>query len=67
MVYFLKLHWDVYFRAKFEVSSVILTSFRQGVILPLPPPQNELPKKPKCPPTLRLIGKLFLHILEKKN
>ena len=29
-VCFLKLHMDVYLRAKFEVSSMILTSFRQG-------------------------------------
>ena len=35
----------VYLRAKFDVSSIILTSFRQGVILALPP-QNELLKKP---------------------
>ena len=27
---------DLYLRAKFEVSSLILTSFRQGVILPHP-------------------------------
>ena len=32
----------VYLRAKFEVSSIILTSFRQGVILPpSPQPQNK--------------------------
>ena len=36
---------DVYLRAKFEVSRIILTSFRQGVILPAPP-QNELLKSP---------------------
>ena len=35
----------VYLRAKFEVSSIILTGFRQGVILP-PPPQNESLKSP---------------------
>ena len=38
----------VYLRATFEVSSIILTSFRQGgggVILP-PPPQNEPLKSP---------------------
>ena len=35
--------------AKFEVSSMILTSFRQGgkgVIPPPPPPQNEPAKSP---------------------
>ena len=40
---------DVYLRAKFEVSSVILTGFRrggEGVILPSPPPQNEPLKSP---------------------
>ena len=39
---------DVYLRAKFQVSSIILTSFRRGVILPLPPPpsQNEPLKSP---------------------
>ena len=45
----------VYLRAKFEISSIILTSFRQGVILPPPPPlpQNEPLKKP---PRLGLMG-----------
>ena len=34
---------DVYFRTKSQVSSIILMSFRQGVILPTssPPPQKE--------------------------
>ena len=38
----------VYLRAKFVVSSIILTGFRQGVILPPPPhtPQNEPLKSP---------------------
>ena len=38
---------SVYLRAKFEVSSIILTSFRQGgVILPPPPPTSKLiPKR----------------------
>ena len=40
----------LYLRAKFQVSSIILTSFRQGVILPPspppPPPQNKPHKKP---------------------
>ena len=35
----------VYIRAKFEVSSMILTSFRQGVILS-PPTSKRTPKKP---------------------
>ena len=38
----------VYLRAKFKVSSIILTSFRQGegIILPLPPPTSKrTPKK----------------------
>ena len=38
----------VYLRVKFEVSSIILTGFRQGVISPPPPrlPQNEPLKSP---------------------
>ena len=40
----------VYLHAKCEVSSMILTSFREGgVVLPAsppPPPQKETPKKP---------------------
>ena len=36
----------MYFRAKFEVSSLILTSFRQGVALPRPAPQHEPLKNP---------------------
>ena len=40
----------LYLRTKLQVSSIILTSFRQGVIL-LPPPQNE---PLKSPPTLGL-------------
>ena len=31
----MKLHMCVYLRTKFQVSSIILTSFRQEVILPL--------------------------------
>ena len=34
----------MYLRTKFQVSSIILTSFRRGVIYP-PPSQNEPPKK----------------------
>ena len=39
---------SVYLCVKFEVSSIILTGFRQGVILPPPPstPQNEPLKSP---------------------
>ena len=47
----------VYVRTKFQVSNIILTSFRGRVILPTPPlPQNE---PLKTPPRLRLTGKLF--------
>ena len=35
----------VYFRTKFHVSSIILTNFRQGVILP-PNNAKRTPKKP---------------------
>ena len=40
---------SVYLRAKFQVSSITLTSFRRGgggVILPLTPTQNEPSKSP---------------------
>ena len=36
---------SVYLRAKFQVSSITLTSFRLGVILP-PPTSKRTPKKP---------------------
>ena len=37
----------VYLRAKFEVSSIILTGFRQGAIPPHPPATSKrTPKKP---------------------
>ena len=45
-VYFLKLDICVYLCTKFQVSSTILTTFRQGVILLLPPPQKEPLKTP---------------------
>ena len=44
-VYFLKLHMFVYLLTKFEVSGIILTSFRQRVILP-PSISKRTPKKP---------------------
>ena len=47
----------VYLYAKYEVSSIILTSFRQagGVILPLPPPPSPPQNEPlKIPPRLWL-------------
>ena len=54
----MKLHMSVYLHVKFEVSSIILASFRRGregggVILtpPPPPPQNE---PLKIPPRLEL-------------
>ena len=55
MVHFLKLRIGVYLRAKFQFSSIILTSFRQGVILPPPPPQNEPLKSPSRVGGLKLI------------
>ena len=42
----------VYLRAKFEVYSVILTGFKQGVVLPPSPPQD---KPLKSPPGLGLM------------
>ena len=49
MVYFLKLNMGVYLRAKFDVSSIILTSFRQGGggnFTLHPPTSKGTPKKP---------------------
>ena len=40
-VYFLKLNMCVYLLTKLQASSIILMSFRQGVILPPPLPQNK--------------------------
>ena len=42
----------VYLRAKFEVSSVILTSFRQGVTSHHPPPTSK--QTPKNPTQIRV-------------
>ena len=55
---------SVYLCVKFEVSSIILTGFRQGVILPPPPPlpQNE---PLKSPPRLGLTQQI--HSLHEKN
>ena len=55
----LKLHMCEYLRSKFEVSSIILTGFKQGVIVRLSPPQNE---SLKDPPRLWLI-----HLLHNSN
>ena len=43
----------VYFRTKFQVSSIILTSFRQEEVIPRPPPPPHTlpPKKPRNPKT----------------
>ena len=45
-VYFMKLHMGVHLRAKFEVSSIILTSFRQGGVILHPPTSKRTSKKP---------------------
>ena len=37
----MKLHMGVYVRVTFEFSSIMLTSFRQGVILTSPPPTSK--------------------------
>ena len=42
----------VYLRANFQVSSIILTSFRQGIVLP--PPSNRKTKPWKNPLRLGL-------------
>ena len=44
----------VYLHAKFEVSSIILTSFRQGVEVILPPPSPPQNEPLKSPPRLGL-------------
>ena len=44
-LYFLKLHMSLYVHTKFQVSSLILTRFRQGVNLPHPPTTKRNPKK----------------------
>ena len=46
----MKLRIGVYLRSKFEVSSIILTRFRQVVLLAPPPPNEPL----KSPPRLGL-------------
>ena len=53
----------VYLRAKFEVSSIILTSFRQGsnFTRPLPQPQTESLKSPSR------LGLILKNILNLKN
>ena len=56
----MKLHKCVYLRAKFEVSSIILMSFRQRVILPLPTSK----RTPKKPTQIRVNGK---HRKEKQS
>ena len=48
-IYFLKLHMCVYLRTKFQVSSLILKSFRRGSFIP-PPEKEHL----KIPPRLGL-------------
>ena len=45
-VYFLTLCMGVNLRAKFQVSSIFLTSFRQGDISLLPATSKRTPKKP---------------------
>ena len=45
-VYFLKLRMGVHLRANFQVSSIILTSFRQGGNFTPPLTAKQTPKKP---------------------
>ena len=52
----------VYLRSKFQVSSIILTSSRQGVILPLATPES---KTQNCLLRLRLtIAKSFISSID---
>ena len=71
-IHFLKLNMCVYLLAEFEVSSIIPTSFkkgrgeREGVILPLPPPQNELLKSlPRL--GLERIKSILIHEYQHKS
>ena len=62
---------DVYLRAKFEVSSLILTSFKQeggsNFITPLLPPQNEpLKNPPRYPDTQIPRVKIYVKKLTEK-
>ena len=52
----------VYLLTKFQVSIIILTSFRQGVISPLPPPPLKSKRTPKKPTQTRVNGQY-----EKRN
>ena len=56
---------DVYLRAKFEVSSVILTSFRQvgGGGGKLPPPLSTSKRTPKKPTEIRVKYQTETHLL----
>ena len=62
-VYFLRLRIGVYLHAKFKVSSIIPTSFRQegggiggGGILPLPSQNEPLKSPPRLGLRLRIFG-----------
>ena len=57
------LHMGVYLRAKFNVSSIILTSFRQGIDFYCPTSKRTL----KNPPKLELNGfglKIFRNLMK---
>ena len=56
-MYFIKLHICINFYIKFQVSSIILSRFRQGVILPTPSPKQT----PKKPTLIRVNSLNFFH------
>ena len=62
---FLKLHMCVYLRTKFQVSSIILTRFSQGVILS--PTAKETLKKPTQIRVKSDPGKFSLPVLGEKT
>ena len=64
-VYFLKLHICVYLRTKFQVSSIILTSFRQGVILPHT--TKRTPKKFTLIRDITVVQKMLPSVTEKES
>ena len=59
-VYFLKLYVSVYLSTKFQVSSIILTSFRQGRVNFTPPSSK---RTPKTPTQIRVNSRINTHFL----
>ena len=58
-VYFLKLHMCLYIRTNFQVSSIILTSFRIANITPSPTTTTTAKRIPKKPTQIRFKAVTF--------